>query len=153
MMSKIVRTVADVAFPLIIVFGLYIILHGHVTPGGGFQGGAIIASGFAMYAISHKKRDLIISTNNILPILEGLGLLFFLIIAFAGLIHSFFYNILSNGGFLFGESVSSGINNGVLNSGGVIPLMNLAVGVEVSAGLAVIILHFTLASDTDKRRQ
>ena len=47
-MSKIVRTVANQLMAFVLVFGLYVIMHGHVTPGGGFQGGAIIASGVVM---------------------------------------------------------------------------------------------------------
>jgi multisubunit Na+/H+ antiporter MnhB subunit len=37
---------ADLFFPLLLVVGLYIILHGHLTPGGGFQGGVVLAAAF-----------------------------------------------------------------------------------------------------------
>ena len=40
-MSKIVRTLSNITFPFIMIFGLYVIAHGHLTPGGGFQGGAV----------------------------------------------------------------------------------------------------------------
>ena len=39
-MSKIVRTISGIAFPFTMIYGLYVIAHGHLTPGGGFQGGA-----------------------------------------------------------------------------------------------------------------
>jgi multisubunit Na+/H+ antiporter MnhB subunit len=43
-MTKIVRTTADLFFPFCLVFGLYVVVHGHLTPGGGFQGGAVMAT-------------------------------------------------------------------------------------------------------------
>ena len=51
-MSKIVRTVSNQLILLVLIFGLYIIMHGHVTPGGGFQGGAIVASGTALIIVA-----------------------------------------------------------------------------------------------------
>ena len=35
-MSKIVKTISCIAFPFIMIYGLYVIAHGHLTPGGGF---------------------------------------------------------------------------------------------------------------------
>ena len=52
-MSKIVRTMSNITLPLILIFGFYVIAHGHLTPGGGFQGGAVVASGFAMILIAY----------------------------------------------------------------------------------------------------
>jgi len=52
-MSKIVRTVANFVYGFIIIFGFYIIVHGHLTPGGGFQGGAVAASAFALILVSY----------------------------------------------------------------------------------------------------
>jgi multisubunit Na+/H+ antiporter MnhB subunit len=49
---EIVRTIANVIFPFALVFGIYVILHGHLTPGGGFQGGAATASAIAMMLCS-----------------------------------------------------------------------------------------------------
>ena len=43
-MSKIVQTITSITFPFVLIYGLYIIAHGHLTPGGGFQGGAVRAS-------------------------------------------------------------------------------------------------------------
>ena len=56
-MSKIIRTTADVMFLFITVFGFYIVLHGHLTPGGGFQGGAVIATGFILLIVAYKLED------------------------------------------------------------------------------------------------
>ena len=53
---------------------------------------------------------------------------------------TFFSNWLANGGAVFGNIVAFGPNPGDLNTGGVIPLMNLAVGIEVLGALSVIVL-------------
>ena len=52
-MSKIIKTISSITFPFITIYGLYIIAHGHLTPGGGFQGGAVVASGCAMILVAY----------------------------------------------------------------------------------------------------
>ena len=54
-MDTIVKTTARIMFPFILVFGIYITLHGHLSPGGGFPGGAIIATGFALLIVVFKE--------------------------------------------------------------------------------------------------
>ena len=39
-----------ILFPIIVIFGIYVILNGHISPGGGFSGGAIIGAGLILYA-------------------------------------------------------------------------------------------------------
>ena len=52
-MSRIVRTMTNIIFGFIVVFGFYVIAHGHLSPGGGFQGGAIVASAFALLLVTY----------------------------------------------------------------------------------------------------
>ena len=52
--SSLMRTGAKILFPLILLLGIYVFIHGHLTPGGGFQGGAIIATGFLLMLITYK---------------------------------------------------------------------------------------------------
>ncbi len=47
----ILRIATKTMIPFIIVFGLYVIFHGDLSPGGGFQGGVIIASAFILYGL------------------------------------------------------------------------------------------------------
>ncbi|MFH1445015.1 MAG: MnhB domain-containing protein [Nanoarchaeota archaeon] len=54
-MDTIVKTTAKILFPFILVFGAYVTMHGHLTPGGGFPGGAIIATGFTLLIIAFKE--------------------------------------------------------------------------------------------------
>ncbi|NPA75712.1 MAG: sodium:proton antiporter [Euryarchaeota archaeon] len=142
MMSKIVRTQANFLYPFILIFGFYVVAHGHITPGGGFQGGAVIATGVALVAVAYGYDTIkkwIKKTH--LTAAEGIGLLCFIITAFIGLSTSFFYNFLANSGLIFGNRVPYGINPGYLNTAGTLPIMNLAVGIEVLGGLSVIIMY------------
>ena len=146
-MSKIVRTIADVLFPFAMVFGIYIIIHGHLTPGGGFQGGAATASAIAMLIVAYGSIDILhrISEHN-LTVLECAGALIFGGIAAIGLFRTFFYNFLANTGLLFGNYPGYGPNGGDLNTGGVLPIMNIGVGLCVVAGLVAILLVMAYAT-------
>lgn len=49
----IVKTLARLLMPFIVVYALYVVMHGHYSPGGGFQGGVILAACFVLLGISH----------------------------------------------------------------------------------------------------
>ena len=55
MMTVIVRTAARVLLLFIITYGAYIVANGHLTPGGGFQGGVVIATGFKLVLLGYGK--------------------------------------------------------------------------------------------------
>jgi len=59
----VLRVVAKFLIPFIILFGLYVITHGEIGPGGGFQGGAIVAAAFILYGIVYGRDAL----ERILP--------------------------------------------------------------------------------------
>jgi len=143
-MSKIVRFGADVLFGAIVIFGLYVIMHGHLTPGGGFQGGAVVATGAALVIVAYSYEEVIgMIRKTVLMAQESTGLVLFAGVALIaiGLGTTFFFNFLANSGSLFGMTVPFGPNPGELNTGGVLPLMNIAVGIEVWGGLAIVILY------------
>jgi energy-converting hydrogenase B subunit I len=145
-MSKIVRTVTNLLTPFILIFGLYVIMHGHITPGGGFQGGAVFASGIALLLVafnSAKVQEKL--KEHHLSVIESSGALMFIGLAFAGLAVTFFYNFLV-GSPIFGQIPPEGSNPGYIWTAGVIPLMNIAVGLKVIAGLSAIVLVMALAS-------
>ena len=140
-MSVIVRTVTRFVYGLVLVFGFYVIMHGHLTPGGGFQGGAIVASAFALLLVAFGTTGVKGRLDkHLLQALEEIGALAFLGLAFAGVGTAFFYNLLANSGSLFGASVALGPSAGVLNAGGLVPLMNWAVGLKVMTGIACIVI-------------
>jgi len=146
-MSVIVRTITRCVYPLILVFGFYVIMHGHLTPGGGFQGGAVVASAFALFLVAFGTKALKGRLNpHLLQSLEEIGALAFLGLAFLGIGTAFFYNILAGSGSVFGGAVPSGPNPGVLNSSGTLPFMNWAVGLKVMAGIACILVAMLVGS-------
>lgn len=148
-MSKIVKTITSIAFPLTLIYGLYVIAHGHLTPGGGFQGGAIVASACAMILVAYGSVWTVgkIKEKN-LSVLESLGALGFIGLAFLGIlfgINVFFNNFLINQDIIpiFNE-IGKGLAN--INTAGVLPLMNFAVGLKVIAGLFAIVLVMAYAT-------
>jgi len=64
-MNEIVRTGAKVIFPIILLFGIYVIVHGHTTPGGTFSGGSVMAGGFVIYTLAHGVRKTEIDMKEI----------------------------------------------------------------------------------------
>jgi energy-converting hydrogenase B subunit I len=150
MLSKIVRTVANGFMPFIMIFGLYIIAHGHLTPGGGFQGGAVVVSGVVMLLVAFSSQELKKSIRErVLSIVESTGALVFIGLAFAGLGTVFAYNFLV-GSPIFGNIPTTGPNIGDIWTGGVIPLMNFAVGLKVIAGLTAVVLAVALFSSGEE---
>lgn len=143
-MSKIVRTCADLMYPFVMIFGWYVIMHGHLTPGGGFQGGAVVATGGALIIVAYSYQEITTTLKKgVLMVQESTGLLLFIGAGLGGMLigFPFFFNWLANSGSLFGMSVPYGPNPGELNTAGFLPLMNIAVGVEVWGGLTMVILY------------
>jgi multicomponent Na+:H+ antiporter subunit B len=80
----IVKTLARILIPFILAYAIYVVMHGHYSPGGGFQGGVILAAGFVLLTVSHglertrkrmsEKLAAIISSIGIL-IYAGIGVL------------------------------------------------------------------------------
>jgi len=159
-MSRIVKTICSSIFPLVMIYGLYVIAHGHLTPGGGFQGGAIVASALAMILVAYGSVWTMgkIKEKN-LSLLESLGALGFITLAFLGLIivvdgaSVFFNNFLVNTNFLFGIAPATGSTAANINTGGILPLMNFSVGLKVIAGLFVIILVMAYASNAKEAKK
>ena len=54
--STIVDLVSRKLVPYILLFGLYLISYGHLSPGGGFQGGAVLSSGVLLLCLSRGVR-------------------------------------------------------------------------------------------------
>lgn len=127
----IIPSCVDIVLPITLVLGAYIILHGHLSPGGGFQGGVLLAGAISiMYLAYGKDKVLKIFHLSRLKISEDLGALAFVFIGSLGVIYgtSFFGNVIWKG------------TAGRLFSSGTIFLMNFAVGYKVLAGVGVLIL-------------
>jgi multicomponent Na+:H+ antiporter subunit B len=124
--SLVLYTGCRLLFPLILVFGSYIFIHGHLTPGGGFQGGAIIASGFLLIYLGCRERRINRVVSNLA---ESLGGLFFVVIGLLGLVF---------GGYFLFNFLPKGTAN-ALFSAGIIPIVYIAIGFKVGSELASII--------------
>ena len=148
-MTIIVKTISSWVKVLIIVFGIYIILFGHLTPGGGFAGGVILASSYILLMLAFGRK----TAEENLPLkvaskLDCVGALSFAAIAIAGLLigGSFFINFLHQK-FLPGEPLQ-------LISAGTIPLSNIAIGLKVATSLFLVILVlsvFRIDNSSDKK--
>jgi len=82
--SIVIKTVARLLVPFIQLFALYVIMHGHSSPGGGFQGGVILAASFILFAVAYgldeMKRRFSIKALTVLTsagvfLYAGIGLL------------------------------------------------------------------------------
>ncbi len=120
--SLIVRVSAQLIYPFIILLGAYVFIHGHLTPGGGFQGGAIIATGVLLMFMSYRSFDV---NHKALTYMESLAGITFVVIGLAGLIW---------GGSFLQNFLPLGVPN-ELFSAGVIPIIYIAVGIKVGAEL------------------
>ena len=126
--SLILQTGCRFLFPLILIFGAYIFIHGHLTPGGGFQGGVIIASGFLLTYLGCADMRI---RNTWLNATESLAGATFVI---AGLI-----GLALGGGFLMNFLPKGTFNT--LFSAGLIPLIYAAIGFKVGSELAGIVAN------------
>lgn len=126
--SLIVYTGCRFLFPIILLVGIYIFIHGHLTPGGGFQGGAIIASAFLLMYLGCKGRRV---NENLNKIVEVIGGSTFIIFGIIGLIigKDFLFNFMPKG-----EPFT-------LLSAGIIPIIYIAIGLKVGSELTGIIDH------------
>ena len=137
-MSVIVKTISSWVKVLIFVFGIYIILFGHLTPGGGFAGGVILASSYVLLMLAFGRE--FAEENLSLPLaseLDCTGALLFIASAFLGLLYGralFFFNFLHQK-YMAGKEATFD-----LVSAGTIPLSNIAIGLKVGASLFLVIL-------------
>ena len=124
--SLILRTGSHLLFPLILLFGAYVFVHGHLTPGGGFQGGAVIASGFLLMYLAFPRQSI---NKKSFSVVESLGGLIFVGIGLLGLVFS---------GYFLTNFLPKGIPNTIF-SAGIIPIIYIAVGLKIGFELTVII--------------
>jgi len=127
-MTLIVKTITDFVAGFIVLFGAYIVLYGHITPGGGFAGGVIVACAFILIMLAHG-RDVAYSKlgEKTASILDSAGALAFLLIAWAGVI----------GGYFFLNILSKGTPFRLLSSGSILA-NNIAIGLKVSSSLFLV---------------
>ena len=135
-MTLIVKKTTQLIAGIVFLYGIYVILHGHLTPGGGFAGGVIIAGSFILLILAFGSEFMNLTREETETTLtENLSVLVVIMIALTGMIagaHVFFDNWLPAG------------KIGDLVSAGVIPLYNIFVGIEVTASILTIFLALVI---------
>lgn len=141
MHDMILEMIARLLIPMVQLFGAYILFHGHLSPGGSFSGGTIIAASLIFYSLvfrfSERKHRIQHDTSLLF---EAGGALLYIVIGLVGIL--FGYSFLTNRGvFPLGQS-------GRLWSSGMIAIITLGLGVKV-AGTIFTLFQELLEGGTD----
>ncbi|HJP64828.1 MAG TPA: hydrogen gas-evolving membrane-bound hydrogenase subunit E [Actinomycetota bacterium] len=132
--SDAVRVAALVLVGPVLVLGLYVVAHGHLTPGGGFQGGGVLAAAALLVYLSGRPLAIRgLDPPALLDLGEGLGAGGYVVIGLVGMIagEAFLSNVVP-----LGRTVGS------IVSAGTIPLLNATVGLAVWAGMVFVVYEF-----------
>jgi multicomponent Na+:H+ antiporter subunit B len=131
--SDALRVTSLVLIPLLIALGAYVVLHGALTPGGGFQGGIVVAAGPLAALLAGRyfalKR---LAPEAALELFESVGAAGYALIGLGGLIFAGIYlkNFLPLG------------TPAMLLSAGMMPLSSIAVGIEVTGAFLLVWTEF-----------
>ncbi len=146
--NVIVKCGADQFLPFSIVFGIYIILFGTVSPGGGFQGGVMVAAAAILLYLGYNYQTAKNAINTeVLRVGEALGATLYVVLGFCGLIVglNFCRNIFFDNGAV-----------GDLISAGTITFMGYSVGFKVLTGvsfLLMLLLSLLAPEDEDEEEE
>ncbi len=125
--SEILASGARILIPIVLLFGVYIFVHGHLTPGGGFQGGVLIAAAALLHFLSTDRGKI---GHGILTFVESLSGATYVVIGILGVVLA--------AGFLDPRLLSLG-RFGALLSAGAIPVIYSLIGLKVGAELTGIL--------------
>jgi multicomponent Na+:H+ antiporter subunit B len=125
--SELLGSGSMLLFPLLMLFGVYIFLHGHLTPGGGFQGGVVIASAMLLLMLARVSFHL---NHLVISLVESLSGFFYVAIGVLGLVLA--------AGFLDNRILPLG-EFGSLFSAGAIPIIYSLVGLKVGTELTNVL--------------
>jgi len=135
------RSICRLMIPFVQLYGIYLAFYGHLSPGGGFAGGAVVASSFILYALAfgHKTANQRIS-HTLAHTLESGGGLWYILIGLLGLLGGGSFLANKAGGFYLGIP-------GQLFSSGMILLLALGIALKVAA--TMVTLFFNLSAEVD----
>ena len=125
--TEILRTATGLLTGLLVMFGVYIFMHGHLTPGGGFQGGVVIATAVLLNLLSSPRSHL---AHDVMTAVESLSGAAYVGLGLLGAFLAY--------GFLDPRALPLG-ELGRLVSAGAIPLIYSAIGLKVGAELSAIL--------------
>ncbi|MCD6090399.1 MAG: Na(+)/H(+) antiporter subunit B [Bacteroidales bacterium] len=133
--SELLDSASQVIVPIIFMVGIYIFINGHLTPGGGFQGGAVIASGVLLMIMANPNFGI---SHKVIATVESISGIAFVLIGVLGIVLA--------GGFLDNTILPLG-KLGDLFSAGVIPVIYTFVGLKVGAELSNILVTISHAQN------
>lgn len=142
-MSVIVKKTTQLIAGMIFIYGIYVIVHGHLTPGGGFAGGVILAGSLVLVTLAYGEEFFKLVKEEIgTTIVESLATIAVILIATGGFLFGtklFFNNFLPKG--IVGELISAGV----------LPLYNIFVGTEVAASIYIIFLSLIIFKEESNK--
>lgn len=128
--SEILRTGTMLLVPMIVVLGVYIFTHGHLSPGGGFQGGVVIASGLLLIFMAEAEFRL---SHLMLHISESLSGVAYVLMGLFGLLLLGANNFLDPRYLQLGKYLA-------LFSAGAVPAIYSLIGIKVGSELASVLI-------------
>jgi multisubunit Na+/H+ antiporter MnhB subunit len=141
-LTIVVKKVCQFIVPALFLFGIYITVYGHLSPGGGFAGGVIMASAFIFQILADGSLlEKLRKEKWHLEFSESVSILGFLILAVLGL-------LLAGTAVFFGNFLPPG-KLGNLISGGFIPIGNIIIGIEVCASISLIFVALLIFKDEE----
>ncbi len=131
-MGEIVRTVARWLQGFILAYGIYLVLYGHVTPGGGFAGGVVIACGFVLLTLAGGQGlGLSFFSRRAASSFDSAGVLLFLLLAWLGM-------AWADGAFFENFITTLEEDHFTLLSAGTVPISNIGLGLKVASSLFLV---------------
>ena len=133
--GELLSTGTRLLVPLILLFGVYVFVNGHLTPGGGFQGGAVLASAILLLLLTNP---LLRFGHGLIAAIESTAGLVFVGIGVLG--------VLFAGGFLDNRILPIG-DLGALFSAGAIPVIYSFIGLKVGAEFSSMLVNLSETED------
>lgn len=137
----IVRNISRMIIPFIQIYGLFVIFHGHLSPGGGFPGGAILGASIILYTLAFgSEKGNAKMPHSTSKWLESGAIMLYILIGLVGIFAGYVFLTNKTAGFYMGEA-------GDIFSGGFIPFITLAIGIKV--GSTMITLFHTMIEEEE----
>jgi len=140
-MTVIVKKTTQILAGMIFLYGTYVVIHGHLTPGGGFAGGGIMAGAFILITLAYGSDFLNLKSKEAgSTATENISILMVILLSVVGLFLGtkiFFLNFLPKG--TVGELISAGT----------LPLYNIFVGIEVTSSIFIIFLALVIYKEEE----
>jgi multicomponent Na+:H+ antiporter subunit B len=133
--GELLETGSHLLTPLIVLLGVYVFVNGHLTPGGGFQGGAIIASASLLMLLSDPTRRF---SHRFISVVEAISGVTYVALGVLGMIFA--------GGFLDNRILPLG-SLGALFSAGAVPVIYTLIGLKVGAEFSSMMLSLSQSED------